>query len=948
MPFMQNDALSQGIVSNQIKKSAYYLRYLLISAFIVCNFIFLNFYLRYPDETASLSIWALSSSLFFIPCFLFLHKFVRKRNLRLSIIDLSNKLICTGIGFSFGTGVYLLHIYLPSNYDSILFYDTLYLSLSLTLSCLIFSLIYLTQRLAYFFLVSIPAIAPILLLQPINQHIFNQLFYFAFDFILVVICFSAFALNRMHRKLTKLFIRNEQLIQNAEKQVQYSQHVCNELNQEMQHSKNMEHQLHEYSQSLEQTIHERTHILEKQKQTIEMANAIASVHTWEWNLIKGTFEINNHEIKKLEYLSLEEDLTQALHPEDIPLCIEKLHQHFNRETEIFECEYRVKDEHDKWVWLINRGKVIQYNPETSEPAIMIGIFQNIDRQKQDHDRIQQAANIMTHVETGIVMLDEHLRYVEANPYFFTLSNLTVDQVLGKQLFEITDNYRPRQRSFHYSITEQLLKNSKFDGEFEEKFISGKELSLRLRLNAIRDEKQRIVNYVGIFSDLTKIKEQERRVSYLENYDIVTNLPNRFYYNYKTYQFLITNSATIQQIAIIRLSIDRFTALYEFLGNENTSELLKLVAQRLRLCNPNALMVAYLNREDFVIVYELNHVQPSIQKICEQINQYFHQAFKVADQELILTISIGVAIYPEHARQFEQLNNCAQQALNYARRLGGNTIQYYTKTHGNLYEKDVNLENELRQALRNQELEVYFQPQINLHDGSIAGFETLIRWNHPEKGLLHPTQFLPAAQQTSLISDIGEFVLFTAIAQLREWQDQGSGLPDIHLSINIDAQQLYRGQLLEHLDAALHRYSMPGKYIEFEITEASLIENTEHIHNILHQLKQRHIKLSLDDFGTGYSSMAYLTEFSFDVLKIDKSFVQSMHMKRHNAIINAIIAMGKAMDVKIVAEGIETQEQLDYLKDKQCDIAQGFYYAKPLNKADATQYLRASQHKTTPS
>lgn len=177
MPFMQNDDFSKEIVSSQIKKSAHYLRYLLVSTFIVCNFIFLNFYLRYPDEASYIGIWALCSSLFFIPCFVFLHNFVRKKKFRISTIDLSNKFISIGTGCSIGAGVYLLHIYLPSNYDSILFYDTLYLSLSLILNCLIFSLTYLTQRLSYFFLVFVPAIAPILLLQPINQQIFNQLFF---------------------------------------------------------------------------------------------------------------------------------------------------------------------------------------------------------------------------------------------------------------------------------------------------------------------------------------------------------------------------------------------------------------------------------------------------------------------------------------------------------------------------------------------------------------------------------------------------------------------------------------------------------------------------------------------------------------------------------------------------------------------------------------------------
>lgn len=942
MPFMQNDAFWKGITSRQIKQSADNLRYLLLGAFIVCTFVFLNFYFNYPQDIHPLNIWLFGSTLYFCFGFVFLQFFLVKKDFSIQSIDLFNQVISAGTGLSIGIGVYLLHLYLPAEYNQILFYDTLYLSLSLILCCQIFCLIYLTQRLPYFFLVSLPAVFPILLLQPINQKIFNQLFYFAFDFIFIVICISAFSLNRMHLKLAKLFLRNDQLIHTAEQQVQYSQRVCNELQQEMQRSKTIEGQLQEYSQHLEQTIHERTHILEKQKQTIEMANAIASVHTWEWNLQLATFEINGKMIKNLAYSSLEQHLAQELYPEDISLCVEKLQQHFEHKTDIFECEYRVKNKHGQWIWVINTGKVIQYNPETSQPLIMIGIFQNIDRQKKDHDRIQQAANIMTHVETGIVMLDEQLRYVEANPYFYTLSNLNADQVIGKQLFEITDNYRPKQRSFHYSITEQLLKNAEFDGEFDEKFSSGKELSLRLRLNAIRDNKQRIVNYVGIFSDLSKLKEQEKRVSYLENYDIVTNLPNRFYYNYKIYQFLITHSDSIQQLAIIRLSIDRFTALYEFLGNQNTSELLKLVAQRLRLCNPNAMMVAYLTREDFVIAYELSHVSPSIQKICEQIRTNFHQSFKVAEQELLLTLSIGIAIYPDQALQFEQLNHCAQQALNHARRLGGNTIQYYTKAHDSLYEKDVNLENELRQALRNKDLEVYFQPKICIRSGNIAGFETLIRWNHPERGLLLPTQFLAAAQQTSLISDIGEYVLLAATQQLREWLDLG--LPEIQLSINIDAQQLYRGQLIEHVDEALERYGLLGKYLEFEITEASLIENTEYIHNLLRQLKERDIQLSLDDFGTGYSSMAYLTEFPFDVLKIDKSFVQNMHMKRHHAIINAIIAMGKAMDLKIVAEGIETQEQLNFLKEKQCDIAQGFYYAKPLNKVDASLYLQAFQNK----
>ncbi len=249
---------------------------------------------------------------------------------------------------------------------------------------------------------------------------------------------------------------------------------------------------------------------------------------------------------------------------------------------------------------------------------------------------------------------------------------------------------------------------------------------------------------------------------------------------------------------------------------------------------------------------------------------------------------------------------------------------------------MHIERDLRQAIKNDELIVYYQPKINFHDQQVSGFEALVRWNHPEKGLIPPGLFIPIAEQTSLISEIGHIVIQQTAKQIRDWQ--ALGFDNIRVSVNIVAQQLQRGHLLEDIDEALNTYHISGESLELEITESSLLENTDEVKYILEEIKKRHIHISLDDFGTGYSSLSYLTDFPIDVLKIDRSFVSKIGHSKQEAIVSAMIAMGKAMGMTIVAEGIETEHQLQYLRKLNCDIAQGFLFSKPLPQQDATRFL----------
>lgn len=783
------------------------------------------------------------------------------------------------------------------------------------LSQTLLALFLLTYRLNYFFLYFVPALFPILILNPTPTYIF-----------IALILATVFPIYFLQNNLIKTHLKCHKIL----KKLKEKNNACQSLQNRL---KDLEINRHHYQSSFNLTSDR----LEKQNAIIRIINQLTPVKTWEWDIPAGLFKIHHGRTRTIRNdTTIGKYLENFVHPEDIHQLCEQIKHHFLKEDILFKCEYRINSlESDGcWRWVTNVGQVIQRDPFTDEPLYMVGVFQNIEEQKIAQERLEHSSNILQHIDVGIATFDQTLRYVDANPFFYQMIGLDESVVIGKEIFEIADNFRLQQRSLHFSITDQILKKSHFNGEFEEHFTKGNTVYIRCHVNAIRDQKNNIVQYVGIFSNLTHYYQQQKRLSYLENHDMITNLPNCFAYTYKTYQFFLNNE--VNQIAIVRIAVDRFNALHAFLGNKTTSLLLKKIAQRLRVNNPNAFIIAYLNREDFVIVYELNHIQPSIQSLCDQILDSFKVPFSVEEHELILTVSIGVAIYPEHSQIFETINQQAEQALNYAQQLGGNSVQYYNPKKS-MPIADIHLENELHQAIKNKELELYYQPKINTQTNTIFGFETLIRWNHPTKGLLFPDQFLPAAQQTSIISDIGQYVLEGAIAQLKKWQDQN--LPCIQVSVNIDAQQLYRGELLTHLDHLLAKYNVNGQYLEFEMTESSLIENTDYVQRLLHQIKKRQVKLSLDDFGKGYSSLAYLTDFPFDILKLDRQFIQEFDKHKKNAILNAIIAMGNAMQLTLIAEGVETSQQLAYLQSKQCYIVQGYLFSKAIPVSDATYFIQ---------
>ncbi len=672
------------------------------------------------------------------------------------------------------------------------------------------------------------------------------------------------------------------------------------------------------------------------------AHETAGIRPWDWDIEKQKLEITFFDQQKQTQntpLHLK-SILERIHPNDRKLFDERLKEHLEGKSDHFNITFRILRRNGSWRWIHDVGRVISRDPKTNKALRMVGMTRDIHQEKKDQEHLRLSAIVLEQAAEGIFILDEKLNYIEVNPYYEKLTGFSKSELLSQQLFNITINQKLQQQQFHDSITQQLLKTGEYMGQFDEKFTSGKSVYLWLHINAVKDEYNQIINYIGFARDLTDQKRQEQHLSYLKNYDSLTHLPNRFYYYNQLHQYLVNPSYSFKNLALIRINIDRFRAFNEFLNNDSGDELLKQFAQRLRLTNINAILVAYLNGDDFAIIYEISPIHPNIEQYCQNILQALNAPFYIDEQEYFITASIGVACFPEHGRQIDHLNNHAEQALSEAKRLGGNTISYYCNKTTNPY-KTADLEQELRKAIQNDEFVVYYQPKINLNDKSIKGFEALIRWQHPEKGLVMPNMFIPFAERSSLISDIGKVVLDKVGKQLQEWKK--AGYADVRVSVNIVAQQIHRGLLLSDLDEVLDTYHLDGSNLELEITESALLDNTDNVKKLLHSIKERNISIALDDFGTGYSSLAYLTEYPIDVLKIDRAFVSKIGDQKQEAIVNAMIAMGKSMGLKLVAEGVETEEQVIYLQKQQCDFLQGFFFSRPLHPNQILQYLQTNTH-----
>ncbi|MFC3902694.1 PAS domain S-box-containing protein/diguanylate cyclase (GGDEF) domain-containing protein [Acinetobacter marinus] len=720
-----------------------------------------------------------------------------------------------------------------------------------------------------------------------------------------------------------------------------------ELSAEKQMAINIREELETNNVLLEQKVKQRTsdiesiHAkLERSHQNLEMAHETAGIASWDWDIAHRQIETSNfpqifgYNIKNMtHYLT---HLNDFIHGEDIDHVKTQMRRHLRGLDERYEATFRVYHPTERWIWVHDLGSVTQRDPVTKKPLRMVGIRRNINNEKKAEESLKLSASVFKKAAQGIFVLDDKLNYVDVNPYYLNLIESTEDQIIGRHVFDILKSSNIDSQRLNLTILRQLMSTGEFEGEIVEELQSGREIPLWMHINGIRDNHDKITQYIGIVTDLTERKASEKRLSYLETYDTLTDLPNRTYFNNLIHSYLTESPKLLNRFAVIRINLDRFRYHNEYLSHHGGDELLKKVANRLRRNNPDAVVIARLNADDFAMILEIKEDIEEIKDSCKKVLESFEAPFHIQNKELMLNVSIGVALYPEHGRQMDSLNNYAEQALLEAKRIGGNTLRIYHNENRLSTAARINLEAEIRRAITHQELSVYYQPKINAHSQTVHGFEALVRWNHPERGVIPPAQFIPLAEETSLITDIGRIVLEQTCSQIKAWENMG--FADICVSVNIVVQQIQRGHLVTEVDEIIKKSGIQSHQLELEITETSLMENISEVREVLSDFHKRNIKIALDDFGTGYSSLAYLGMYSFDIIKIDRSFVSKIGQANQDAIVRAIIAMAKAMDKQVVAEGVQTQAQYDFLTAEGCDFLQGFLIAKPMPSDLATEFL----------
>ena len=452
------------------------------------------------------------------------------------------------------------------------------------------------------------------------------------------------------------------------------------------------------------------------------------------------------------------------------------------------------------------------------------------------------------------------------------------------------------------------------------------------------------NYVGSYNfgkDITEIFNSRMKIDYMATHDALTSLPNRFMLSSILEHSIAEAKRANEKLAVVFLDLDNFKNINDNFGHQEGDKVLIEMANRLKNSLRNNDFICRFGGDEFVVVLEHIKSIEVISSIMEKLNKIFSTIFKTNTYTHYLKCSMGIAVYPDDALTSEHLLKKSDIAMYESKKKGKNRYTFYSKELGDKVEKDLRIERLLRKAIEKDEFEIYYQPQISLHNNKIIGAEALIRWNSPELGFVSPLDFIPIAERTHLIIPIGSWVLKTACKQVKKWQDEKKC--EGYLSVNISGTQLNYDDLSKLLQNTLEESGLEARFLNLEITESVLMNNAANWEKLFDDIKNMGITISIDDFGTGYSSLSYLRKFPADELKIDKSFIDDIpHKKDACVIVNTIIALAKSLGYKTIAEGVETIEQKEYLKENGCDNIQGYYHSKPLCVSDMEEYFKDSR------
>lgn len=556
-------------------------------------------------------------------------------------------------------------------------------------------------------------------------------------------------------------------------------------------------------------------------------------------------------------------------------------------------------------------------------AFIIGI---VLEQREINQRLHLATKVIEHSTEGIMITDKNNTIVSVNRAFSRMTGYEQHDVFGKNPRILSS--RRHDKHFYRQMWQSIIDTGHWQGEIWNRTKAGKLYPQWLSITAILNHQHDVVNYLAIFSDITEKKQAEETIWRQANFDALTGLPNRSRFYDRLQQDIKTTTRNGERLALLCIDLDRFKEVNDAVGHSLGDELLKAVAERLSAYLQDNDILARLGGDEFAVILNQIAGTDRVEQIAAELSQTLTEPFDLDGKSTYVSASIGIALCPDDATTVDALFKCADQAMYTAKKEGRNRWRYFTPTMQLAAEKRAQTISDLRYALTSAQFQLLYQPIVSLMSGDVHKAEALIRWQHPEKGMISPAEFIPLAEETQLIIDIGDWVFEEATRQVAVWQALYG--KDFQVSINKSPVQFHNAVGLAWAKK-LQAMGLAGGSVVVEITEGLLLDASEIVSAQLLSLRDAGIQVAIDDFGTGYSSLSYLKKFDIDYLKIDQSFVRNLTPDSSDRVIcEAIITMAHRLGMKVVAEGVETEQQCALLKQAGCDYAQGYLFSRPVS------------------
>lgn len=666
---------------------------------------------------------------------------------------------------------------------------------------------------------------------------------------------------------------------------------------------------------------------------------------WEWDVKSDTYYFSS---KWKSYFGYEDDDLEnkistwesLIHPYDAEEVKKKLYNYIYSKNGLYENTYRLRCKDGEYKWILSKGKALW--DEEGIAIRVVGSHTDITNQILLQEKLRKekeiSESIIKNASIIILLLDEKGNIRDINPYGEKLTGFSKQEVIGKNSLQL---FVPQEeRGELMSLFERARNNAENipSHENQVKCKDGKMLDVLWSNSAVYDKEGKVDGIISIGADITEIKNIEKQLNLLAYYDTLTELPNRSLFE-MTMNSIINNITNENfKFALVYIDIDNFKHINDTLGHISGDTFLKSFAEVLKSKVEYPDFAARLSGDEFVIIFsDIINKEEVISKI-EKVLLHLRKPWNVEEQEFFVTYSLGIAIYPEHGRNLSILLRNADTAMF--------TVKESTKDNYCIYndlmqEKTINyisMTNQMRHAIDNEEFVLYYQPQVDLNTGKIVGAEALIRWSHPQRGIIFPLDFIIFAEETGFIHSIGKWALKRAFKEKKTWELLG--YKEINMSVNISGKRIISEKLIDEINDLLEEFVINSTGLILEITETAIMQDLNASIEVLKKLRDKGIKIALDDFGTGYSSLTYLKKLPIDIVKIDKEFISNAFYEAvDKKIVKTIINLNHELNLNVVAEGIETKEQLNFLKENECNVGQGFLFSKAVPAEDFEKLLQ---------